>query len=162
MTDKTRLGLRLFALACVAGSLGACATVTRGTEEAFTVETVPSGAVVRTSIGFNCDQTPCVWRIKRNSNFTVTITKPGYKTVNTEVSHTTSGAGAAGMAGNVLIGGVIGIGVDAVTGASQDLKPNPLHVVLESDTAAVASAPPLAAPPPAAPAAAATPASAAH
>jgi hypothetical protein len=68
---------------------------------------------------------------------------------------------------NVLIGGVIGIGVDAVTGASQDLKPNPLHVVLEPDTAAPAPAPapapPPAAPPaPAAPAAAATPATAAH
>jgi hypothetical protein len=157
MKQYTRLGLRLLALACMTGSLGACATVTRGTEEAFTVETVPSGAVVHTSIGFNCDQTPCVWRIKRNSDFTVTITKPGFKTVNTQVSHTTSGAGAAGMAGNVLIGGVIGIGVDAVTGASQDLKPNPLHVVLESDTP---PAPP-SAPPPPAPVAAAPPAASA-
>ena len=35
------------------------------------------------------------------------------------------------MAGNVLIGGVIGLGVDMVTGASQDLTPNPVTVVLE-------------------------------
>jgi len=152
MTDKTRLGLRLLALACAAGSLSACATVTRGTDEAFTVETVPSGAAVHTSNGFSCDQTPCVWRIRRNAEFQVTITKTGYKTLSTNVSHTTSGSGAAGMAGNVLIGGVIGIGVDAVTGASQDLKPNPLHVVLEADTPVVASATP-------APAATPTPAS---
>ena len=151
MKSYTRLGLRLLALACVTGSLGACATVTRGTDEAFTVETVPSGAAVHTSIGFNCDQTPCVWRIKRNSDFTVTITKPGYRTVNSQVTHTTSGAGAAGMAGNVLIGGVIGIGVDAVTGASQDLKPNPLHVVLEPEGAA-SPVPPAPAPMPMPPA----------
>jgi len=142
MTDYTRLGLRLLVLACATGSLSACATVTRGTDEAFTVETVPGGAVVHTSNGYSCDQTPCVWRIRRNAEFGVTITKPGYRTVNTQVIHSTSGAGAAGIAGNVLIGGVIGIGVDAVTGASQDLKPNPLHVVLEPD------APPPAPPPP--------------
>ena len=155
MKQYTRLGLRLLALACVTGSLGACATVTRGTDEAFTVETVPSGAAVHTSNGFSCDQTPCVWRIRRNAEFQVTITKTGYKTVSTNVSHTTSGSGAAGMAGNVLIGGVIGIGVDAVTGASQDLKPNPLHVVLESDTPAAPPPPP--APPAVAPAAAGAP-----
>ena len=162
MKQYTRLGLRLLALACVTGSLGACATVTRGTEEAFTVESVPGGATVHTSIGYSCDQTPCVWRIKRNSDFSVTISKPGFKTVNTQVSHTTSGAGAAGMAGNVLIGGVIGIGVDAVTGASQDLKPNPLHVVLEPDVPPPPPAPMPAAMPPAPMPAAAPPTPAAH
>jgi membrane-bound inhibitor of C-type lysozyme len=142
MTDLTRLSLRLLALACAAGSLSACATVTRGTTEAFTVETVPGGATVRTTAGYACDATPCTWKMPRKSEFTVTITKPGYKTVTTQVVHTTSGGGAAGMAGNVLIGGIVGIGVDAATGATQDIKPNPLHVVLEPDTAAVAAASP--------------------
>lgn len=44
-----------------------------------------------------------------------------------------SGAGAAGMAGNVLIGGVIGAGVDAGTGATKDLRPNPLSVQLVAE-----------------------------
>jgi len=166
MIDYTRLGLRLLALAFVAGSLSACATVTRGTDEAFTVETVPGGAVVHTSNGYSCDQTPCVWRIRCNSDFQVTITKPGFKMVTTQVMHSTSGAGAAGLAGNVLIGGVIGIGVDAVTGASQDLKPNPLHVVLEPDAPMAPPAPPPPslpmAPPPAPPMAVAPPAPAVH
>ena len=43
------------------------------------------------------------------------------------------GAGAAGVAGNVLLGGVIGIGIDAATGASKDLKPNPVEVELEAE-----------------------------
>jgi hypothetical protein len=34
------------------------------------------------------------------------------------------------MAGNVLIGGIIGMGVDAATGATNSLKPNPVHVHL--------------------------------
>jgi len=148
MTDKTRLSRRLLALACMAGSLGACATVTRGTTEAFTVETVPAGASVRTTVGYACDATPCTWKMPRKSEFTATIAKPGYKTVTTQVVHTTAGAGAAGMAGNVLIGGLPGIVIDAATGSTQDLKPNPLHLVLEPDTAAVASASPPPAPAP--------------
>jgi hypothetical protein len=35
------------------------------------------------------------------------------------------------MAGNVLVGGILGIGVDAYTGAFNDLAPNPLTVTLE-------------------------------
>jgi hypothetical protein len=161
MKHYTRLGLRLLALACVAGSLGACATVTRGTTEAFTVETVPSGAAVRTTIGYACDATPCTWKMPRKSEFTATITKPGFKTVSTQVVHTTAGAGAAGMAGNVIIGGLPGIVIDAATGSTQDLKPNPLHVVLESDAPAPPPTPMPASLPPAPAPAAAPPAPAA-
>ena len=81
--------------------------------------------------GVDCPATPCTFKIPRKSEFTVTITKDGYKTVNTQVTNQIASAGAAGLAGNVLIGGVIGIGVDAVSGAALELKPNPLHVVLE-------------------------------
>jgi hypothetical protein len=37
------------------------------------------------------------------------------------------------VAGNVLVGGVIGLGVDMYTGASQDLVPNPVKVTLEPE-----------------------------
>jgi hypothetical protein len=35
------------------------------------------------------------------------------------------------FAGNVLAGGLIGMGVDAATGAAQDHKPNPVIVTLQ-------------------------------
>jgi len=35
------------------------------------------------------------------------------------------------MIGNAVFGGVIGIGVDATSGALNDLKPNPVKVTLE-------------------------------
>ena len=47
------------------------------------------------------------------------------------VTHKTADAGAAGVAGNVFVGGIIGLAVDAETGASQDLVPNPVDVKLE-------------------------------
>ena len=49
--------------------------------------------------------------------------------------------GSAGMAGNVILGGLIGAAVDANNGATQDLVPNPLRVTLEAETAPGAAAP---------------------
>ncbi len=127
-----RISRALFVLAGVL-SLGACATVTRGSTDAWEITSEPSGAKVETSNGHQCPATPCAIKMSRKSEFIATITKPGYKPATVTVTHKTSGAGAAGVAGNVLVGGIIGIGVDAVTGASQDLVPNPAHVVLEPE-----------------------------
>jgi hypothetical protein len=133
MKIRTARVLRVLTVAAIAVQAAACATVTRGTKEAFTVETEPSGARVETSLGLTCEATPCTWKIARKSDFDVKITKPGYKTVNTRVTNQVAGAGAAGMAGNVLVGGIIGVGVDAVSGATLELKPNPLKVTLEAE-----------------------------
>jgi hypothetical protein len=43
------------------------------------------------------------------------------------------------MAGNVILGGLIGAGVDAATGATMQLKPNPVTVALVPSQPAVAS-----------------------
>jgi hypothetical protein len=114
-------------------ALGGCATVTRGTNDSWTVNTTPSGAAVKTSNQFACDATPCTFKMPRKSEFDVTITKTGYKTWTGHVTHHISGAGGAGLAGNVLLGGVIGAGVDAYSGAMDDLVPNPLNVALEKE-----------------------------
>lgn len=132
--------LRAGLVACMALSTAACATVTRGTSQAWTVQTEPSGATVRTSAGFACDATPCTWKMSRKSDFQVTISKAGYKTVQTQVIHQMSGGGGAALAGNVLVGGIIGIGIDAATGAAMELKPNPLIIKLEPEATKVVSA----------------------
>jgi hypothetical protein len=119
----------LLATSCVA--LAGCATITRGTTTAFVVETIPSGAHVALSTGQECNATPCTFaRISRESEFTVTVSKEGYETTTHAVTHRTSGSGGAGMAGNVILGGLIGAAVDANSGATQDLVPNPLTVHL--------------------------------
>lgn len=85
------------------------------------------------SNGERCE-TPCTLKIRRKYPFAVEICKQGFHTVNTTVQSGISGGGAAGMAGNVLVGGLIGVGVDAGTGAAKDLKPNPLTVQLVEET----------------------------
>jgi hypothetical protein len=135
--------IKIVIAASAALSLCACATITRGTTQAFEVKTTPSGAAVTTSTGLNCPSTPCVFgQVPRNSNFDVTITKPGYKTHTAKVTNTTSSGGGMGMAGNVIFGGLIGAAVDGTNGSMQDLTPNPLEVTLEPvDGSAPAAAP---------------------
>ncbi|MBS0194218.1 MAG: PEGA domain-containing protein [Proteobacteria bacterium] len=130
-------------VACIV-LLGGCATITRGTTQAWSVQTDPVGADVRLSSGEQC-KTPCTLQKKRKDPFQVTITKDGYETVVTQIITTVKGAGAAGMAGNVIIGGIIGVGVDAASGATKDLIPNPLIVKLAltgSGQTAVINTPP--------------------
>lgn len=130
--------IKFAAMACVMVTTG-CATITRGTTEAWTVQTEPSGAAVTLSTGEECIS-PCTLKLKRKIPFTVTLLKQGYAKVTTDIVSQIAGAGAAGMAGNVLIGGIIGVGIDAASGATKELKPNPLIVTLEPETPAVAGA----------------------
>lgn len=123
-----------------------CATITRGTTEAWVVESEPAGAQVRLSSGQTCT-TPCTLELKRKNNFGVEIEKEGYDRVSTQVVSSNSRAGAVGMAGNVLFGGLIGIGVDAASGATKELRPNPLVVKLVSSRGQASTAPVAVAPP---------------
>ena len=119
--------------------MGACATVTRGTSTRFNVTSEPPGAEVHASNGSNCQTTPCTFRLSRKDDFDVTVSKPGYQTQTVHVRSKAAGVGVAVMVGgNFLLGGPIGAGVDAFSGATNDLDPNPLNVVLvkKGDTAA--------------------------
>lgn len=135
---------RFFVLLPLVAAVAACATVTRGTTEAFVIETTPSGASVTTSLGLSCSPTPCaIPKVKRESEFTVTIAKEGFETTTHNITHQMSGGGGAGMAGNVILGGGIGALVDANNGSTQELVPNPLRVTLQplATAAAPAAAP---------------------
>ena len=140
MQDFRRRAVRALLVVAAAASTTACATVTRGTKQSWTVQSDPGGAQVATSNGFSCDQTPCTFKMKRNAEFDVTVSKDGYKPYQGRVTHAVSGGGAAGMAGNVLVGGLIGVAVDAGSGAMMDLKPNPLVVQLEPEGSTMTSA----------------------
>lgn len=115
----------------IAVLLAGCATITRGKQDVLEIQTTPSGAQVQTSNGMSCGSTPCALKMDRRSELVVNITKKGCKPMAINVTHKTANAGAAGVAGNVLVGGIIGLAVDGATGASQDLVPNPVIANLE-------------------------------
>jgi hypothetical protein len=122
----------ILAAAITAPCLG-CASVTRGTTEAISITSTPAGATAEVSgldVPTTC-VTPCVVQARRNADITVSIAKPGYEPQIIPLTKEVPGSGAAGFAGNVLVGGVVGMGVDAVTGAALDHKPNPVEVTLQ-------------------------------
>jgi hypothetical protein len=106
----------VFALA-LAALLSGCASVTRGMTDQVQINSNPPEAQARTSMGHVC-VTPCTLQFSRKDEFTVTFSKPGYHSAEIFVRTQLAGAGAAGFAGNVLLGGVVGMGVDAYSGAT--------------------------------------------
>jgi hypothetical protein len=69
----------------------------------------------------------------RKSTFVATVIKPGYKPATISVTNKISGGGGVGMAGNLILGGVIGAAVDGSNGSMLDLVPNPAFVKLEAE-----------------------------
>ncbi len=116
-------------LAAAAMLLPACATVTRGTQQKYVIQSSPADAQVVLSTGQKC-VTPCVLKLKRKKAFTATFNKDGYEPLKAEVKSKFSGGGAVAGAGNVLIGGVVGAIVDGTNGSMNDLTPNPLMVTM--------------------------------
>ena len=121
---------KIFGLAAIAVMLAGCATVTRGTTNQIQITSEPSGADVRTSLNQTCT-TPCTLTVDRKAEFSVVFNLPGYKEQIVEVKTQVAGAGVAGIAGNVLVGGVVGMGVDAATGSTLEHVPNPVHALLQ-------------------------------
>ena len=109
--------------------LPACATVTRGTSQKYTIVSQPSGAEVKLSSGQTCI-TPCELKLKRRPGFTATVNKKGYKPSEVTVESKLAGGGAVAGAGNLLAGGLIGGIVDGSNGSMNNLTPNPLKVTL--------------------------------
>lgn len=109
--------------------LAGCASVTRGWDEQMNFNSAPSEALMRTSMGLTCT-TPCTLKVGRKDEFIATFSKPGYVTQDVPIKTQVAGGGVAGVAGNIILGGVIGAGVDIASGASLDHCPNPVTVTL--------------------------------
>jgi hypothetical protein len=122
MKTPVKLSVVLFAL-LVSG----CTTITRGTRDTLLVESDPIGAKVTLSTGEH-GTTPASFNLPRRKPVVVTIEREGFEPVTINVNPQVVGAGGVGMAGNILVGGLIGAGVDLATGAMKDLKPNPVRV----------------------------------
>lgn len=116
---------------CLLGiALTGCASITRGNTDQITITTDPTGARVTTSLSQACTS-PCTLTVGRKDEFVVTAVADGYRPQEVPVTTKIATAGAVGFAGNILLGGVIGMGVDAATGATLEHIPNPVHIALE-------------------------------
>jgi len=120
----------LISLLLLSGLLGSgCASITRGTKEQLKVVSEPSGAQIMLSNG-QTGITPATFTLPRKKGLLVEVSKPGYEPQKVMISSKFAGAGGAALAGNVLVGGLIGAGIDGMTGATLSLNPNPVSITL--------------------------------
>ena len=110
------LGVAIMAVA--ATSLGACGTITQGTSQNITITSTPAGAHCdldrKGEHVATLDKTPGVVKVDKTKNdILMTCKLPGYQDASTNLE---SGYGA-GTFGNIILGGVIGWGIDEATGA---------------------------------------------
>jgi hypothetical protein len=133
-----------------------CASITRGTSEPVVFDSEPAGAEMRSTIVNKCAEpgacpgsgdardamidrsikagpaciTPCTVQIPRSQELIVTFSKSGFEPRTVKLTTGVRPGGAAGVVGNAIAGGIIGVAVDAGTGAGLDHCPNPLKVTL--------------------------------
>ncbi|AXS41074.1 PEGA domain-containing protein [Breoghania sp. L-A4] len=122
--------MRIAGVILIGLSLGAC-SVARQAEEKVSFESNPSGASATTSEGLSCT-TPCSLDMGRKIDFSVTMTKDGYEPQVVEVRTWTSPLGQAQIAGTLLGGGPLLVGVTAARGMHRDHTPNPVVVDFEN------------------------------
>lgn len=125
--------MRILCAAVLCAALGGCASVTRGWDEQIAISSTPSGANAIVS-GLSTPQpciTPCSVKAKRSDDISITFEKEGYEPQIVNLTKEIAPTGAAGFAGNLLLGGVVGGVVDAASGAALDHKPNPVIVTLQ-------------------------------
>ena len=111
--------MRLLPLLLLTGMLPGCATLVEGTSQSMTVATTPPGAAC--TLDRNGERlgtiapTPGSLRVDKSKNdVTLTCAKEGYQTATT--SHSPKFVGTT--FGNIIAGGLVGVVVDAASGAN--------------------------------------------
>ena len=107
-----------FFILCAAISLTACASITRGTTQDVAIDTPNTSGAVCTltsnAIGSKTVTTPAIVKLEKGKDaISVSCRKDCYEDGVGLIPSNFEGM----TAGNLLIGGVIGLGVDAATGA---------------------------------------------
>lgn len=107
--------------------LSGCATIVSGTTQKISVTSNPSDAIAKIDSNLSA-KTPTVFTLERRSDHTLEVSKEGYKTTTVFLKRTFNGMAT----GNILIGGLIGTGIDAASGATNKIIPEKIDVVLEA------------------------------
>ncbi|EPR71879.1 hypothetical protein ADIWIN_3077 [Winogradskyella psychrotolerans RS-3] len=109
--------------------LSSCATIISGSRQNVEITSEPSSAKVYIN-EIEIGQTPVQKNLKRNQEYQLTLKLDGYKTYETKLEKKFN----AWYIGNVLIGGIIGLVIDPITGAMHKLKPEEIDGNLKRGT----------------------------
>ncbi|SHE48517.1 PEGA domain-containing protein [Chryseobacterium takakiae] len=122
---KNKLSVVL--LAGIALSVTSCASILTGTKDKITFNSTPEGAKVFHK-GIEKCTTPCTAEIPRSlSKQMVTFEKEGFTTKEVKLTKTFNPVTLV----NILLGGAIGVGIDAATGSLTKYSPKEYKVELD-------------------------------
>lgn len=110
--------------------LSSCATIISGSKQNVSFTSEPSSAKIfidEVEVG----QTPFELKLERKSEHEVMIKLDGYQTYQTTLTKKFN----AWYFGNILIGGLIGLIVDPITGAIYNLSPKEINAKMSANTA---------------------------
>ena len=107
------------------GISSGCATIIHGTTQDIGITTDPSDADLLVD-GSERYKSPAKITLKRKDDHMIEITKDGYQKENVNLKSVISGV----VAGNLLAGGIIGVGVDALSGGASRLVPESVDIRL--------------------------------
>ncbi len=110
-----------------------CASIISTNKQGVRITSYPAGAVILDN-GTNIGRTPITAQLSRKNDHMIQLKLDGYQTF--EISLTKKFNEVA--LGNILLGGLIGLGVDAISGAIYKLSPS--EVLYDFEDAASSSA----------------------
>lgn len=102
-----------------------CATIMHGTKQDIGISSNPGGAEI-TVDGQVMGKTPSTFELSRKINHVVKIDLEGYESYSATLTRNTSGW----VWGNLVLGGLIGLGVDYLSGGLYDLTPEQVQAEL--------------------------------
>lgn len=115
----------------VASLTTGCATIIHGTRQDIGISSTPSGASVSID-NIQSGTTPVFAKLRRKENHVVRISLAGFQPTDLTLTSSVSGW----VWGNIAIGGLIGLAVDAISGGMYKLSPEELSAALSSTSAA--------------------------
>ena len=121
-----RSRISLAAVVASAVLLSSCASIIHGSTQKIHVTSQPAGAAI-TVDEKPSGTTPTDLKVSRKTSHLVELTLPGYRRYEVTLEPKFNSA----TMGNILAGGIIGMGVDHSTGANNTLYPDHVDAVLQ-------------------------------
>lgn len=125
----------LVTVAAITGfAVSGCGTIIHGTRQGVGISSAPTGAEVWID-NIKMGETPVIAKLRRKDTHTVKLILPGYQPYETTITRNVSGW----VWGNIVIGGLLGLGVDAISGGMYKLSPGQVTGSLAAERAADSS-----------------------
>ena len=137
---KEKIGKSIVFVSCIVGGFAlaafivGCSTIMQGTTQGIAITSNPPGALI-TVDKQTYGKTPAMVKLERKSTHVVKFELAGYDPLVMTIKRSISGWAWGNMVfgGGGLIGGLIGLAVDAHSGGLYKLSPDHLHATLAKE-----------------------------